>query len=89
MSAKSLRKAARIKDPRMDLEHRITLMLIADRADNRGHYAPDDDDAFHAALAEETTSVLARLRGDEFVRPWVDNARITRVIDALKEADEG
>ncbi|ARQ01898.1 hypothetical protein [Pseudorhodoplanes sinuspersici] len=88
MSEKALRQAARKKDPRIDMESRVILMLIADRADERGrHQVPDDAD-FMGELADELDAVLARLKGDPFVRASVDNARVSRVVDALNEAQD-
>lgn len=88
MSAKALRHAARIQHPGFDLEHRITIMLIADRADNDWRFICSDDNALYSEMAAETTAVLARLRGDPLVRAGVDNARITRVVEALRDAQD-
>lgn len=89
MSLRALKKAARMKDPRMDLGHRIALMLIADRSDRRGRLVVDNDETLMTEMAAETNAIMKRLAGDELVIFGVDNARVTRVVDALKEAEEG
>jgi len=88
MSRNALRKAARIRDPRMDLGHRITLLLLADRSDRKGRILVENDAKLYGEMAHETNAVMARLRGDPLVHFGVDNARVTRVIEAMMEADD-
>lgn len=91
MSEKALKKAARMDFSRAGADAfgtRITMMLMADRADDDGRLVSPDDDALHSELAKETNAVIARLRGDFIVRSGVDNSRVTRVVDAMREADD-
>lgn len=89
MSEKSLRKAARLRIPQQmpDIESKLMMMLMADRADDKGHFIGPGEDQLIDELSSELDAVRARLRGDQFVRPGVDNGRVTRVINALREAD--
>lgn len=90
MSEKALRKAARLRIPQQmpDLETKLVMMLMADRADDNGRFASLDEDEFHAAMTEELNAIMARLGGDQFIRAWVDNARVSRVIAALKDYED-
>lgn len=89
MSEKLLKKAARLKIPQQmpDMETKILMVLMADRADDKGRFSAFDD-ALMAELTHEMNAVVARLRGDQFVRAGVDNARVNRVVEALKDASE-
>lgn len=86
MSEKQLKKAARLKVPQQlpDGEAKILMMVMADRADDTGTLVADDDAM--DAVVHEVNAVLARIDGDQFVRPGVDNERINRVIAAFAEA---
>lgn len=88
MSEKQLKMAARMKVPKQlpDLEAKIVLMVMADRADDTGTVIADD----HAmdAVVHEVNAMAARLRGDPFVRSGVDNERVNRVVAALREAED-
>lgn len=86
MSETALKKAARLKGM-PDLESHIMMMLMADRADDRGHFAANQDGLI-TELTAELNAVLARLRGNQLVRLGVDNARVTRVVDALRDAED-
>ena len=88
MSEKQLRKAARFKVPQQlpDLETKLLLMVMADRADDTGTLIADDDAM--DAVTQEVNAVAARLGGDPFVRAGVDNARVTRVAVAFREAED-
>ena len=90
MSTDRLRRAARFKVPEQmpELQDKILMMLMADRADDEGRFIVADNEAFTAELAAETNAVMGRLRGDLFIRAGIDNARVTRVIEALKDATE-
>ena len=92
MSKKKLKQAARLKIPQQmpDLTTKLLVMLMADRADRRGKFSVpvDENDAFNAQLANEINAVMARLRGDHFVRVGVDNERVNRVVEALKESGD-
>jgi hypothetical protein len=69
-----------------DLETKLLLMLMADRADDGGSLTADDDAMDD--IMQEINAVRARLKGDQFVRAGVDNERVNRVIKALREADD-
>lgn len=88
MSDKQLRKAARLKVPQQlpDLETKILMMVMADRADDTGTLIADEDAM--DAVVQEVNAVGARLDGDQFVRPGVDNARVSRVVAAFREAED-
>lgn len=88
MSEKQLKKAARFKVGKQlpDLDTKLLLMVMADRADDEGNLAADDDAMDE--IAQEINAVTARLNGDQFVRAGVDNARVARVVAALREADD-
>lgn len=90
MSLKQLRKAARLKVPQQvpDIECKLLMMLMADRADRRGRFTAPDHDQLTAELTQETNAVRARLRGDEFLRIGVDNERVARVVEAYREAED-
>lgn len=87
MSAKQLKKAARLKIPQQmpDVETKLMMMLMADRADDSGSFMTPDNDQLFDELAQEVNAIVARLRGDEFMRNGVDNERVSRVVAALKE----
>lgn len=89
MSEKSLRKAARLRIPQQmpDIESKLMMMLMADRSDDTGRFTGPDEDQLIDELASELDAVRARLRGDQFVRPGVDNGRVTRVVNALRDAE--
>lgn len=89
MSEKSLRKAAKLRIPQQmpDIEMKLMMMLMADRADDNGAFTAFDD-VLVSELTQEVNAAMARLRGDQFVRVGVDNARVNRVIAALQEAQD-
>ncbi len=88
MSEKQLRLAARLKVPEQvpEFGDKLLMMLMADRADDDG-YLPGGEEVMDALVAE-VNALHARLRGDELVRPDVDNARISRVVKALRGAED-
>lgn len=88
MSENQLRKAARLKVPQQlpDLETKILMMVMADRADDIGSLTADDDAMDQ--IVQEVNAVAARLGGDLFVRAGVDNQRITRIVNAFVEAED-
>lgn len=88
MSIKHVKKAASLKIPQQlpDLETKILMMLMADRADENGVFHAFNDELI-AQLTEEMNAVIWRLRGDQFVRSNVDNGRVSRIVEALKDAD--
>jgi hypothetical protein len=88
MSQIALRKAARIPlGPTMDFEGKLVLMLIADRADDEGRYTPDDERKMMSEMAAEMRAIHKRLRGEFVIVPGVDSFRVTRVLEALEDAD--
>lgn len=86
MSEKSLRQAAKLRIPQQmpDIEMKLLMMLMADRADDNGVFTAFDD-VLISELTQEVNAVMARLRGDQFVRVGVDNVRVNRVLAALQE----
>jgi hypothetical protein len=90
MSLKQLRKAARLKIPQQmpDFESKLLMMLMADRTDRRGRFIAPDNDQLVTELMQEANAVRARLTGDEFIRLGVDNDRISRVVEAYREAED-
>jgi len=90
MSIKKLKKAARLKIPRQmpDLETKLLMMLMADRADDSGRFITFDNNRLMSDMAQEVNAVRARLHGDEFVRVGLDNERVSRVVAAYREAED-
>jgi hypothetical protein len=88
MSENQLRKAARLKVPQQmpDVETKILMMVMADRADDAGSLTADDDAMDQ--IVQEVNAVKARLEGDPFVRAGVDNQRVTRVVNAFRDAED-
>jgi hypothetical protein len=88
MSEIALKKAARIPlGPSMDLKGKLVLMLIADRANDDGLYHSQDDSKMHSEMAAELRAVLSRLKGEFVIVPGADAFRVTRVVQALEDAD--
>lgn len=86
MSDKALRKAARLSDL-PDIESHVMMMLMADRADDDGHLFAQETELV-TELTAELNAVIARLRGNPLVRAGVDNARVTRVVEALRDVED-
>ena len=85
MSEMALKKAARVYlPPGTDFGHRILMMLMADRADDRGVFYADHEGMI-TELTAESNAVMERLRGDFYVRVGVDMARVSRVVKAWLE----
>jgi len=84
-----LKKAAKLKVPQQmpDLEMKLLVMCMADRADDNGHFSASDETLMHE-LANEVNAIKARLKGDLFLRAGVDNNRVARVLRALMGEDE-
>jgi hypothetical protein len=89
MSTKQLKMAARLKVPQQipELETKLLLMVLADRADDDGNVAPYDDDGTMDAIINEVNAVRARLRSDPFVRSGFDNERVNRIVKAFRDAE--